>query len=169
MARRFVRSGNKRTSIWIGAGITGVAVSASSATLIATLNAGALALRPFTVIRSRLLCHFNSDQTGAAEFTQAALGFQVVTQAAGAAGVASVPTPITEPDGDYFVYQPLFQKFIFISGVGVQQTGREQTFEVDSKAMRKVDIDDDIAVTIELGSATGAEISVEGRMLVKLH
>jgi len=167
--RTFTRAGGKRTSLWLAGGIPGVAVSASSSTLLGTLNAAALALRPFTIVRTRILIHFNSDQTGAAEFTQAVYSEQVVTDSASAAGIASVPTPITEANADFHVYQPLFQKFIFISGVGVQQTGHEQTFMVDSKAMRKVGIDDDLVSVVELRSATGAEISVEGRILIKLH
>ncbi len=166
---RFVRPA-PRSMIWVGAGITNLAVAASSATLIGTLNAAALLLRPFTVVRTRLVIQFISDQTAVTEFTQAAYGLQVVTEAAATAGIASIPTPITEVNADYFVYQPLMQNFAFVSGVGIlSNQGQGNYWTVDSKAMRKVDVDDDIVQTVELRSATGADIAVEGRMLVKLH
>ena len=63
--RRFVRPAPK-TKIWIGAGAGTTVLAASSATLVSVLNAGALALRPFTILRTRMDLLVASDQTGAA-------------------------------------------------------------------------------------------------------
>ena len=169
MARRthLVRSA-PRTSIWIGAGISAVTTTAM-ATLIASLNAAALALRPFTIVRTRMKIHYVSDQNAASEATQAAFGIQVVTEVAATAGAGSVPTPITEPDADYFVYEPLFSDFDFIDATGFQQNANTNTTTVDSKAMRKVDVDDDVVFTLEQRNVLGTIISLEGRMLIKLH
>ncbi len=41
-------------------------------------------------------------------------------------------------------------------------------FTMDSKAMRKVGAQDDIAITIE-DRLFGLEVAMEGRMLIKLH
>ena len=95
---------------------------------------------------------------------------QVVTESAAAAGIASVPTPLTDTDGDYHVYTPVFQDFIFLSLVGFRENvGDGSNTLIDSKAMRKVGVDDDIAVVLEQQSALGTIIALEGRMLVKLH
>ncbi len=92
---------------------------------------------------------------------------QVVSDSASAAGVASVPTPITQADADFFVYESLVTSFLFASAVGISDGNQGQRF--DSKAMRKVGIDEDIVVTVENGNATdGANIAFVGRMLVKL-
>jgi len=57
--------------------------------------------------------------------------------------------------------------FGFITGVGVADTSKQ--YAVDSKAMRKVDSGSDIAIVFEQQSAFGAELTIEGRILIKLH
>ena len=155
--------------IWIGSGVAALVVSASN-TLLASLNAPALALRPFTVIRTHLVIRFQSDQTGAVESVAGVYTQQVVKETASAAGIASLPGGIDESDADFFVYQPLFHDFDFISGVGArQQMGQGNYWTVDSKAARKVGVDDDIVDVLDLRNLLGSEIGVEGRQLLKLH
>ena len=172
MARRhtrFVRPAPK-TKIWLGRGLNFVMLGASSGALLASYNAAALSLRLFTILRTRLVIHFSSDQTGAREFGQSVYAEQVVTEVATTAGVGSVPTAITEPNADYLVYQPMMQRFDFITGTGARSLiGEGSAWTVDSKAMRKVDIGDDLAITLENGSAFGSEIAIEGRQLILLH
>ena len=95
MARRrrsFVRPA-PRTKIWIGNGVNSTVLSASTVTLVGTLSAGALILRPFTILRSHLEVLYSSDQIGASEIPFGTLGEIVVTEAAAAAGIASIPDP----------------------------------------------------------------------------
>ena len=173
MARRHVgrvvgRSA-RRESVWLSAGFATQVVSSSN-TLLASLNAAALALRPFTIVRTRLTVVFESDQTGADEKAQAVLTFQVVKETASAAGIGSLPGGIDEADGEFFVYRPLMQNFGFISGTGAQQImGQGNYWDVDSKAMRKVGIDEDIVVVLDIRTLVGCAIGVEGRQLIKLH
>ncbi len=175
MARRVRRTGfvrpAARTSLWLGVGIAQTAIGAgSTATLFGTLNAAALLLRPFTIIRTRLLLSIESDQQAATEFVQGAFAMQVVTETAAAAGIASLPTPLTEVDADYFVYQPFINSFILSSAVGIDgHQGSGSFWTVDSKAMRKVGPDDDVAMTTEGVGTNGFNIATEGRMLIKLH
>ncbi len=158
-----------RQMIWISMGVGLTTIAATTGTLLSSLNAAALALRPFTIVRTRLGLWIASDQVGATEHVAGALGMQVVTDTAVAAGAASVPTPLTDPNDDYFVYQPFFNLFEFVSGVGVfEHGGGGSMFTVDSKAMRKVGAQDDIAITIE-DRLFGFEVAMEGRMLIKLH
>jgi len=170
MARKaFRRVGQPRQMIWIGAGLGATTIS-SAATLLQSLNAAGLALRPFTVVRTHLGIQYTTDQAAAAEFTQGALGVQVVTESAAAAGIAAVPTPLTETDADYFVYKPVFQDFVALTLIGFNQlAGDAAVHWVDSKAMRKVGVDDDIVFTLEQRTAVGSIIAIEGRMLIKLH
>ncbi len=165
---RFVRPA-PRTMVWIGDRLALTTVAASSSTLLTVLGASVLLLRPFTIVRTRISIYFDSDQESAAEFTQATYSEQVVTESAATAGIASLPTPHTEPDADFFVYQNLFQNLGFITGVGFQENGANMVYTVDSKAMRKVGIDDDVVGVVQVGSGTGARIAIEGRALVKLH
>ncbi len=167
---RFVRPA-PRSNIWVSTNISLVNISAgATATLLATLNAAALLLRPFTIVRTRFVLGVQSDQQVAGETQQGAMGMQVVTETAAAAGIASLPTPLTETDADFFVYQPWAFSFLFASAVGVQENnGMGNYWTVDSKAMRKVGTDDDVAWTVEGVNSNGYNIGSVGRMLVKLH
>ncbi len=173
MARRAVRSRfmrpAPRSNVWLGAGLVVTGVAASATVLLSSLNAAALALLPFTIVRSRLSVFWGTDQAATSEFAQAVFSSQVVTAAAATAGIGSVPTPLTETDADFIIYRPMFSDLRLASAVGFDQTGGNQTFEVDSKAMRKLGIDDQLVFVIENRSPVGTQIAIEGRMLVKLH
>ena len=168
VGRRFERT--KRGNVWFSlTGQTGpIAITAGNNVLLSSLNAAALALRPFTIVRTRGIVRWSSDQIAANEDPFGAVAAIVVSDSASAAGVGSIPTPITQSNADFFVYQPISTNFTFVSAVGVDADGGSvSTF--DSKAMRKVGIDDDIAWVAEnANAADGASIVVIGRMLVKL-
>ncbi len=157
-----------RTKIWIGNRLSVVQPAGGASTLLGTLNAAALLLRPFTILRTRLLVAFRSDQTGTGETPNGAFGQIVVKETATAIGVTAIPTPLTEVDADWFIYQGLVDTIISLTSVGVvDPVGR--VWEIDSKAMRKVGPQDDQALVIELDSAAGAFINIEGRQLIQLH
>ena len=159
-----------RTNVWIGSRFNNVSVAANGIVLIATLTADALALRPFTIVRTRMELMVTSDQLSASEFVQGSFGILVVTDSATAAGAASIPSPGTEPEADYFVYQPFITSFLLATGVGFsEQSGSAPSYTIDSKSMRKVGIDDDAAMMVENEAAVGMNIAGEGRMLIKLH
>ena len=106
MARRFRPRGfvrpPKRTVMWIGKipGNAPLAVGANTGVLVSTLNAAALALRPFTVMRTRGIVHWETDQLAASETPFGVVASIVVTESAAAAGAGSIPTPTTENDSD---------------------------------------------------------------------
>ncbi len=168
-SRSFIRPAPK-SKVWVGAGLVNTPIAASSSVLILVANAALLDARPFTVLRTRIGISYQSDQVAAAEFGQAVFALQVVTDSASAVGITAVPTPITEPDADFWVYQPLFQSYDQRSASGTwQRSGSGSFWMVDSKSMRKVGTDDDIVGTVENRSATGANIALEGRFLIQLH
>ena len=159
-----------RTKMWIGGGFgeTNVGVG-STATLLASLNAAALLLRPFTILRTRVTLFLGSDQFGATESNQGVLAAQVVTDSAAAAGIASVPTPLDEFTADFYVYQPWDFGIIFATAVGVSDVTGQRTIVIDSKAMRKVGHDDNIVYTCAGRGAAGYNVALEGRLLIQLH
>ena len=161
-----------RTKIWIGAGVGASAIAANSKVLISTLSAGALLLRPFTVIRTHVLLHWISDQVAQAESPFGAYGKLVVTDTAAALGITAVPDPSGingDPGASWFVWQAMSADFAFASATGFGAVSGRQ-YQVDSKAMRKVGPDDDIVTLVTNQSATdGAVVVSHGRMLVQLH
>ena len=175
MARSFSRParparGTRRLTDWGSIGPFTDAVTGTGTNLVATLNAAGLALRPFTIVRTHLAWSVTSDQTAATEDQQIAVGMAVVSEQAAAAGVGSVPTPITDLGSDlWFLWDYIAASFLFISGVGFSPE-LAHTRYVDSKAMRKVNADQDLAIVLEAPSSSdGMGIHMIGRFLVKLH
>ncbi len=145
-------------------------VAAGTPVLLTSLNAAALALRPFTIVRTYVDLFFSSDQEAADEVQVGAYGQIVVSDQAQAAGVASVPTPITEMGSDWFAYQLMTNQFRFGTAVGFQSQAGSH-YAIDSKAMRKVVVGQDVISCVELvsGTSNGADLISICRMLVKLH
>ena len=131
-----------------------------------SLNAAALALRPFTIVRVRGMLSMISDQVVASEEPFGAYGMAVVTDQAVTAGVASLPSPITEEGSDvWFMYHFGAAP---INSAGVLTSTATTYFE--SKAMRKVGIGEDIVQLFENANSThGVRYVAKWRMLVKLH
>ncbi len=146
-----------------------VLAAASTASVRSSLNAAALALRPFTVIRTRGHWGVKSDQAGASEQYSASMGWVVVSDQASTVGVTAVPTPETDRGSDlWYVYESMAGEFIFISGVGVFEAGHWSDF--DSRAARKVEEGQDINVIVESSAiSSGCEVFSGARFLIKLH
>ena len=178
MARRIVspsrflvgRRGERRQTLWFDFGLAQFTLTVSGGTIYYSLNAAALALRPFTVIRSRFEMMIRSDQVGASEDQFGAFGFAIVSDQAVAVGVSAVPTPVTDLGSDlWFVHQPMLHSMAFASSSGFD-TNRGARYSVDSKAMRKVEDGQDLVGVGEFATGgSGLNISVMGRMLVKTH
>ncbi len=161
----------KRLTSWLAVTPQRAVIATAGGTFLASLNAAALALRPFTVVRTRLLVTIESDQTGADEIQIGAFGAAVVSDQASAVGITAVPTPITDIGSDlWFLHQMLFASYTFISGVGIEAQ-MMTSYVVDSKAMRKVDIGQDIGFIAEndTGLGQGFTITIGGRMLIKVN
>ncbi len=167
-----LRSGvMRRESLWFSiAPVSNTLATGSAAVLAASLNAAALALRPFTVVRTRGVLYVRSDQAVATELYHAALGIAVVSDEAIAVGVSAVPTPDTERGSDlWFLYAETMGQIQIDTNVGFNDAGGSLV-EFDSKAMRKVENGQDIAFVKETTAiSTGAVVVDAGRMLVKLH
>jgi len=157
--------------VWFSIDVDLVNVAAATAVLMASYNAAALALRPFTIVRTRAVVQWTSDQAAASEDPAGAIGEIIVSEAAAAAGVASLPTPTTEFDADWLFYQALMTSFTFADATGFQDViGQAAFWTIDSKAMRKVGLDETAAIVVEnTDAAFGAQAKILGRQLVKLH
>jgi len=158
----------KRSSVWLGFNLASTSLVGSSKQQLLVLNASALALRPFTVVRTHLLLRFESDQAAVSETPRGAVAGIVIDEIASAAGAASMPGPGTVTDADWFFYQVVTVHFQFLSSIGFQGDSGVQ-YNVNSKAMRKVDVDQDLVIMSEMLGASGAILAIGGRILVKLH
>ncbi len=171
---RFVRP-QPRTKMWIGQGVGISTLTASSKNLVSTLSAGALLLRPFTILRTHMEIVLVSDQEVAVEFPACSYGEIVVTDTAAAIGVTAVPNPSGvsgDPEADWYVWQAMFTKFLIdingTDGIGLDADAGHH-YVIDSKAMRKVGPDDDVVAMATMETAFGAVIHTNGRQLIQLH
>ncbi len=160
----------RRESMWLGGVYTETQLgAASTAALITSLNAAALALRPFTIVRSRGYIHVNSDQQSAAEDWGCVYTEEVVSDQASAIGISAVPTGDTDRGSDlFYVFEEVIGFFAFTTGVAFIEQGKGWQF--DSKAMRKVNDDQDVISVIETqAGVSSAVVRVATRFLIKLH
>ena len=175
MARRHTRGFVRpapRTKMWIGAGVGRTVIVASAKSLISTLSAGALLLRPFTILRTRQLVSWFTDQEAADEGPFGAYGKIVVTEQASSVGVTAVPSPGTiagTPEADWFVHQNVWTQFVVIGAISASVVSSPNSYEVDSKAMRKVGPEDDVVSMFQEEAGVGGFLTTQGRMLIQLH
>ncbi len=142
-----------------------------------TLAAGAAVLdqtfsfgEDVTIMRTRGSIWVGTDQTAAAEFPFGALGLLIASDAAITAGVASLPTPITEESSElWFLHQHFAASFLFGDATGFASPSSVR-YDFDSKAMRKASQGEGIGVLVENSSAAdGLQYILKFRILVKLH
>ena len=131
-----VARGTRRMTQWFrSADITGYSTLGAATAVIDQSLAGIT--EPVTAIRCRGIISVQSDQTAASETPFGAVGMCVVSDQAVAVGVTAIPTPITDKDSDLWImHQYFFAPVAFGSGVGFRNIS--QSYEFDSKAMRKV-------------------------------
>ena len=160
----------KRDTKWISiAPSNTVLAGGNAAALFTGLSAADLENRPFTIVRTRGFLFVGTDQDANTEVFHAAIGFAVVSSQALAIGITAVPTPETDRGSDlFFVYEEAGGMVRVSSAIGIFLGGVSKEF--DSRAMRKVEDGEDVALTIESSVInTGCQVLKSGRMLLKLH
>ncbi len=173
MAHRAFRRGAvairaSRKSLWLSFLPIEVTLSGSAGTnLVTTLNAAALALRPFTIVRTHFEIKLMSDQAAAVENQSMALGMAVVSEEAAGVGITAVPLPITNMGSSLF----FMHQIVFGDGTRTATQTTDSTYvSIDNKAMRKVDSGQDIVTIVEGGGVgAGMFITIAGRQLIKTN
>ena len=157
-----------RVPVWVSFSSGTPQTVTNAGVILGVANAALLALRPFTIIRTRGVFLVTSDQSATGETSHGALASHVIDEESVDAGVGAVPTPIDDPDSKYFLFESYIHELQISSAVGEQSpAGTYARF--DSKAMRKVSLGQDIYIVAENESTEGSIITVQGRMLLKLH
>ena len=149
----------------------GAGVGSSSPVQVSTSSNGFLGaavvptIGEITLRRTRGLFVANLiSATSAGDGFFGAVGIGLVTAAAFAAGISSVPTPITEAGWDGWVWHSFIEVH---KGRADQGAMESQRIEIDSKAMRKFDQDMVLFAAFEVTEiATAvADLFLDSRML----
>ena len=174
MAKRFPRHdthGQRRLTEWgsFEAMIRAVGIgSAGSAGAQAT---GVTANERLTLVRLRGHGFIHMDAGAALDAIIVGIGLTIVDEEAFAAGVGSLPTPLTDMESDWVWHG------VFALGPAVSATddggdlSRNVQFEIDSKAMRKIRTDQTLAFVTEGTVVAGTptyDIFAVARQLYKL-
>ena len=165
--RRTFTRGARRKSLWLQFAPVLQAGVANGGNIIFSLNAAALALRPFTIVRSHFSTMITSDQAAANENQIAGFGLAVVSDEAVAVGVTAVPTPLAQLGSSlWFLNQLLFSEETAATDLSIGP----EVMHLDSKAMRKVEVGSDIIVVAEASTIGGGmDLFVGGRILIKTN
>ena len=159
------RGGGRLASSWTyGTNGVSVVIPGVSKVLLGTFTpVGGFDL---TVLRTRGMIYFTSDQAAAQEDLAGAFGLIVVSSDANAAGAASIPGPVSDGANDgWFVHQPFVGRAA--DGVGFAQSA-PTSVQYDSKAMRKIPAGFVVAIMVENELATGLRFNWTARILEKL-
>ena len=172
MARRFQRSNQRRSSTpnrdWFGFVTTNrVTVSANSKVLLATFVLSNPGIDE-TVLRSVGMISVLTDAPAGGEQQIGSFVLGVFNNTAVAAGIASLPDPVTDVgDDSWFIYQAIAQNNLVNTAVGVVESVQ---YHFDSKAKRIVSNGFSIAVIAANAHATeGFTINVNLRMLAMVR
>ena len=160
----------RRQADW-SQGPGGVAATALTASGSALMGTGAQALEINTLVRTRghaLL--YLTAATSTNDGFDGAIGICVVRSEAFAAGITAVPTPITDVDRNIWLWHQFFSLHGASATIDDALGSTTQRFEVDSKAMRKINVGDTITAVVEATEvgASSLQIRFNTRILVKL-
>ncbi len=165
MARPHRSFGSKsaRLTQWSGPADQGyIVVGGGASVLLSSLSPEA----PLTVIRTRGWCSFKpTDPSVNGEF-RGAYGLMVVSNEALGIGVTAIPGPWDDPDGDWMVWRSFAGTWDVTTDVGRALTA--VSFEIDSKAMRKVGPNESIVTLVESQGGGSFGFFTGVRKLLKL-
>jgi len=124
-----------------------------------------------TVLRTRGIFTYMSDQAAANENVMGAVGIGVVSAQAESVGITAIPHPATDASWGGWLFHSFFATRVqFVSAVGVLSGASfAQEIVIDSKAMRKVGDDYRLVMVVENTSNKGMQYGLQLRILSKIH
>jgi len=134
------RSQRRKTAWGFGPDSTGQTISASGKQFLTT-SVALSGQQEATIVRIRGFLELLLITSGGAEGGfQGAFGIALTTTEAVAAGVASVPGPVTDAEWDGWIVHRFFSIHTVTATIadGVNAAGVRAAYEIDSKAMRKM-------------------------------
>ncbi len=169
-SQRFSRQVSRPNRTWAGdISATFVNLAASSKVLAATIVLSNQGIDE-TILRVVGGIAVGSDQTGATEFQQGAIGMCLVTDTAAGVGIGSLPDPVTDiADDIWFMYQSWHRKFQFADATGTLGDA-VQWYPFDSRAKRIIHSGEQVAVVVaNANSSFGFEFALTIRVLTQVR
>ena len=151
--RGFSRGGIKPPQRQIGSfAVDGTGIITFGASLTGSIAGSvglALTVAAGTLVRTRGLIQASVTTSGAAaNDIVGVFGIIIVSSEAFSAGLASLPTPLSDPERDWVVWQP-FGLYADATTPGEAATGANSITPFDSRGMRKMKTNDVMAPVFE--------------------
>jgi len=121
-----------------------------------------------TVVRTRGLFTWGSDQFVAGEDQLGAVGIGIVSAQAASVGITAVPHPDTDSAWDGWLWHSYFASRITVGDQTAYAPAQVHQLRIDSKAMRKVGSDERAVLVVQNSSASGMIFSLQVRFLSKV-
>ena len=164
MARRSrgsypVRTSHRQTGWELGPGSeagTPLSLSASSSGIIG--SGVAPVVDGLTIVRTRgeMLFYLDSATADNDGFL-VAVGIGIVTADAFAIGATAVPSPLSDADWDGWLFYDFRHVFAEVAAIDTADRGWTARLVIDSKAMRRIGVNDVVFMTAE-GAETGTSV-----------
>ncbi len=161
MAREFTRTRRRRTH-WTSLNSTLVTVTATQSTLLASA-AGSHEGETIVRVRGFLRATLDSADAVTSGFL-CAYGLGVVSSAAAAVGVGSIPTPLTDASWDGWLLHRFFSCRFGVAAIS--DGSGDVMLELDSKAMRKITEEETLVMVAEFIETGTAQLTIESRVRV---
>ena len=160
---RGVRSATDWSASAVSTALTSIAASTVLLHQVFTPIAGGE-----TVLRSRGMFYFGSDQSAAIEETLGAVGIGIVSEQAATVGVTAVPHPDTDAAWGGWLWHSYFAARTQVaSAIGFEQS--LQHIVIDSKGMRKIGENERLIMVVANSSSFGMLMTMSARFLTKVH
>ncbi len=146
-APAFQARGYRPSGDWSGEQIAGSVLAANTKLLLATIVPSGV---DQTIRRTHVQVSWSTDQSAAVEAPTGAIGIGVFNDTAVAAGIASLPDPITD------IGDSVWMMFQFLTVRVREGTGAllDRVWDIDTKAMRKLPLGKTAALIIVNAHAT---------------
>ena len=174
-SRGSARASRRLTSWALGPGgddiITWVRIGFTSST-VQILGTGVTpVIDNLTVVRLHgVLSYTLTVADGALSGYNLAAGIGIVSLDAFTAGVASVPDPFDDIDWPGWMWHQMFSIHAPFAVIAANDAGFQRELKIESKAMRKLRINEVLFMSVQAGETGAATVQVEAatRVLVKL-
>ena len=163
--RTFTRSAKRHTDWSASAVQTALTVIPASSVVLSQVFTPVGAGE--TLVRTRGLFAWGSDQLSASENQLGAIGIGVVSAQAASVGVTAVPHPDTDSAWGGWLFHSYYASSFFFSTAASYIANALFSMPVDSKAMRKVGEEERLVVVIANSSTTGVQVYDSFRLLSK--
>jgi len=150
--RRVITRGQRRPTSWGGSLAVGLTpVAALTKILLATAVPDFTAGETIRRLRGTFVV-----TAGSAFFFHGAIGAFIANDTAVSVGVGSLLDPVTDVQDDAWLWYHSFQGGTLAGGAGSAGVGGAQVYEIDSKAMRKMDNGFSMVFVVANSSAVSA-------------